>query len=82
MVHARDFTTGIYRSGSRREDLFRVFVTGLDGTPMPSYAGSVPDADFMHLVNYLLSLERGRGMWHWMSNPPRWYEPSNHEVAR
>jgi cytochrome c oxidase cbb3-type subunit 2 len=82
VVRARDFTKGIYRSGNRREDLYRVFLTGLDGTPMPAYEESLSPAEIYHLINFMLSLERRRGIWYWLSTPSRWYEPSQTRVPR
>ena len=46
-----------FRNGHRREDIYRTFVTGLNGTPMPSYKDSLPNLeDGWHLVNFILSL--------------------------
>lgn len=82
VVRARDFTKGIYRSGKRKEDLYRVFFTGLDGTPMPAYEDSLSPDEIYHLVNFLLSLERRRGLLYWLTTPPRWYEPAETRVGR
>lgn len=82
VVHPRDFTDGIYRAGSQREALYRVIHTGLDGTPMPSYAGAFPDRELYDLVNYLLALESSRGLWFWLSTPPRWFEPFEQRAPR
>lgn len=35
-----NFTRGIFKSGPRPADIFRTFMTGLSGTPMPSFADS------------------------------------------
>lgn len=52
-----NFTRGIFKSGPRTEDIFRTFMTGLSGTPMPSFADSFtsPD-DGWALSYYVLSL--------------------------
>lgn len=56
-----DFTTGVYRCGGRPEDIYRTFVTGIDGTPMPSFADALPDPDDRWaLVHFILSLNRRR----------------------
>ncbi len=47
-----------FRGGHRSEDIYRTFVTGLSGTPMPSYASAVTSEDAWHLVNYVASLGR------------------------
>jgi mono/diheme cytochrome c family protein len=82
VVHARDFTQGVYQSGRSKRDLYRVFYTGLDGTPMPAYEASLPPEQIYHLVNFLLSLEQQRGFRYWLATPPRWYEPADSAVSR
>lgn len=37
-IDAFDFTVGHYKGGGDGKDVFRTFETGLNGTPMPSYA--------------------------------------------
>ncbi len=50
-----------FRGGSSSEDVYRTFVTGVNGTPMPSYADSIPKkAERWHLVNFVLSLATGK----------------------
>ncbi|MCH7824705.1 MAG: c-type cytochrome [Acidobacteria bacterium] len=57
---AVDFTHGIYKSGGRPEDLYRTFLTGMEGTPMPSYASAIEsDEQAWALVYYVLSLTPG-----------------------
>ena len=48
-----------YRGGATKEDIYRTFSTGLNGTPMPSYADSLEEEDRQHLVNYVYSLGDG-----------------------
>jgi cytochrome c oxidase cbb3-type subunit 2 len=61
-IRPLDFTRGLYKGGSTPEDVYRTFVTGIDGTPMPSYGDSLPDeADRWALVHYVRSLSRPRG---------------------
>ncbi len=56
-IRAADLTAKwTFRGGATREDLFRTFSTGLNGTPMPSYADALSDEDRWHLVNYVDSL--------------------------
>ena len=47
-----------FRGGSSREDIYRTFTTGLNGTPMPSYADLIGEEDRWHLVDYVYSLSR------------------------
>jgi DMSO reductase family type II enzyme heme b subunit len=46
-----------FRGGATREDIYRTFTTGLDGSPMPSYSIDPPE-DQWHLVNYVYSLSQ------------------------
>ncbi|HEY5565044.1 MAG TPA: c-type cytochrome, partial [Rhodothermia bacterium] len=46
-----------FRGGATREDIYRTFTTGLDGSPMPSYQIDPPE-DQWNLVNYVYSLSR------------------------
>ena len=72
-----DFTWGVYKGGASAESLYRTFVTGLDGTPMPSYVDSLPDdEDRWALALYCLSLTRKRGLPFYLAERPTWYEPA------
>ena len=56
-IAVRDFTTGVFRGGSERKDLYYRFTTGLDGSPMPAYVDSASDPERWALVDYVKSLE-------------------------
>ena len=59
-IKAADLTQRwTYRGGPTKEDIYRTFSTGLNGTPMPSYADSLEVEDRQHLVNYVYSLDDG-----------------------
>ncbi len=74
--HVFDFTYGIYKGGSSPIDVYRTFVTGLDGAPMPSFDQSLPgEQDRWALVAYVLSLGRSRGVAFYLSERPTWREP-------
>jgi DMSO reductase family type II enzyme heme b subunit len=45
-----------FRGGAEREDIYRTIVTGLNGTPMPSFASSISEADRWKLVDFVYSL--------------------------
>jgi cytochrome c oxidase cbb3-type subunit 2 len=45
------------KCGSTDRDLYRMFMTGLDGTPMPSFADNIKPDEAWDLVFYLRSLE-------------------------
>jgi DMSO reductase family type II enzyme heme b subunit len=49
-----------FRGGSTRHDIFRAFMTGLSGTPMPSYADIFEPQQAWDLTNYVHSLCRDR----------------------
>jgi cytochrome c oxidase cbb3-type subunit 2 len=48
-----------FRGGPSREDVFRTFSTGLNGTPMPSFYDSVSEPDRWALTDYVFSLGDG-----------------------
>jgi mono/diheme cytochrome c family protein len=53
-----DFSSGArLKNGDKPEDVYRTFMTGLDGTPMPSYADSLKPVDAWALVHYLRTLQ-------------------------
>ena len=55
-----DFTSGPLKGGSTPEMIYRTFITGLDGTPMPSYQEALPgEEDRWDLVSYCLELMKG-----------------------
>ncbi len=59
-IRAADLTyRWTFRGGPRREDIFRTFSTGLNGTPMPSFFDSVTEADRWALTDYVTSLGDG-----------------------
>jgi mono/diheme cytochrome c family protein len=45
------------KCGSTDRDLYKIFMTGLDGTPMPSFADTIKPDEAWDLVFYLRSLE-------------------------
>lgn len=53
-----DFTTGErFKCGETNRDLFRIFMTGLDGTPMPSYMDYLKPDQAWDLVHFLRTLQ-------------------------
>jgi len=67
-----DFTKGALKSGAAPEDVYRTFMTGLNGTAMPSYADvfdepdgeNIKPGDAWNLVSYILSLRARPGATH------------------
>jgi mono/diheme cytochrome c family protein len=47
-----------FRGGSSPRDIYLRFRTGVDGTPMPSYVGTVSEKEMWDLANYIVSLGR------------------------
>lgn len=57
----RDLARAYIRSGRRLEDIYRVLVTGIDGTPMPSFADSTTPEQRWELVAFIAELRRSSG---------------------
>lgn len=51
-----NFTEGRPKCGSSDRDIYRIFMTGLDGTPMPSFADNIKPDEAWDLVFYLRTL--------------------------
>jgi len=47
-----------FRGGATARDIYVRLRTGVDGTPMPSYAGAVSDKEMWNLANYVVSMAR------------------------
>jgi mono/diheme cytochrome c family protein len=47
-----------FRGGSTSKDIFLRFRTGIDGSPMPSFAGTASEQEMWDLANYVTSLAR------------------------
>jgi mono/diheme cytochrome c family protein len=59
-IAAFNFTEGARpKCGSSDQDIYRIFMTGLDGTPMPSFADNIKPDEAWDLVFYLRSLMSG-----------------------
>jgi cytochrome c oxidase cbb3-type subunit 2 len=46
-----------FKCGSTNADLYKIFITGLDGTPMPSFADVIQPNDAWDLVHFLRTLQ-------------------------
>jgi mono/diheme cytochrome c family protein len=46
-----------FKCGTSDEDLYKIFMTGLDGTPMPSWSDNIKPDEAWDLVFYLRSLQ-------------------------
>jgi len=58
-IEAADLTVGsMYKGGNSRRDIYRTLVTGLMGTPMPSYQYAFEDEELWNIVNYIFLLSQ------------------------
>ena len=56
-IRAADLThSWTFRAGSSREDIFRTMTTGLNGTPMPSFADSLPTEQRWAITDFIVSM--------------------------
>jgi cytochrome c oxidase cbb3-type subunit 2 len=55
-IRPADFTRGELKAGGTVTDVYRTMTTGLDGTPMPSFADTMTDAERWAISYYVLSL--------------------------
>lgn len=53
-----NLTQGHIKCGDTAADIYRVFMTGLNGTPMPSFAESIEPAQAWDLAHYIKSLSQ------------------------
>jgi cytochrome c oxidase cbb3-type subunit 2 len=57
-IRPYNFSTGTrFKCGATNQDLYRIFMTGLDGTPMPSFADVIKPEDAWDLVHFLRTLQ-------------------------
>jgi mono/diheme cytochrome c family protein len=61
-IDATDLTRGVYKAGSKPEDRYRTLVTGLSGTPMPSFGEMIGPGEVWDLVHFVDSLADGDGL--------------------
>ncbi len=54
-IRPADFTRGQFKGGASLSDIFRTMTLGLDGTPMPSYADSMTEAERWAISYYVLA---------------------------
>src|SRR5712692_1477433 len=59
-IRPTDFIRGQFKAGGDVRDVYRTMTTGLDGTPMPSFADSMTDDERWAISAYVLSLSAFR----------------------
>jgi mono/diheme cytochrome c family protein len=67
-IRPYDFSSGSrFMCGVTNQDLYRIFMTGLDGSPMPSFADVVKPEEAWDLVHFLRTLQplktQEAGLW-------------------
>lgn len=55
-IRPPDFTTKHLKCGSESRDIYRILMTGLNGTPMPSYGESLTPEQAWNLAHYVRTL--------------------------
>ena len=60
-IFASSLVAGRYKGGNSPEEIWIRFYTGLDGSPMPSYAGKATHDELWALTKYLLNLRAEAG---------------------
>jgi cytochrome c oxidase cbb3-type subunit 2 len=59
-IEPADLTMAVkYKCGDTPRDIYRVFMTGLNGTPMPTFFGQISKDDAWDLAHYIWSLRPG-----------------------
>jgi cytochrome c oxidase cbb3-type subunit I/II len=60
-IRPYDFSAGSndsrFKCGETNQDIYRIFMTGVDGTPMPSFADVIQPNDAWDLVHFLRTLQ-------------------------
>jgi cytochrome c oxidase cbb3-type subunit 2 len=57
-IRPYDFESGSrFKCGTANDELYKIFMTGVDGTPMPSFADVLKPAEAWDLVHYLRTLQ-------------------------
>ncbi|MBS1839411.1 MAG: cytochrome c [Acidobacteria bacterium] len=57
-IRPYNFSTGSrFKCGETNQDLYRIFMTGVDGTPMPSFADVIQPNEAWDLVHFLRTLQ-------------------------
>ncbi len=57
-IRPYNFSSGSrFKCGTSNAELYRIFMTGVDGTPMPSFADNLQPSDAWDLVHFLRTLQ-------------------------
>jgi cytochrome c oxidase cbb3-type subunit 2 len=64
-IRPANLTRRYFKNGKHGRDIFRVFTTGVNGTPMPAF-DDLSEEERWQLVDYIQSLERERTWFYWL----------------
>lgn len=80
-IKPANLTLGHLKSGKQDRDIFKVFTTGLNGTPMPAF-DELTDEQRWQLIDFIQSLERkGTLVWLLTENPNQVRHPKADDQA-
>ena len=64
-IRPADLTLAHFKNGKRDQDIYRVFTSALNGTPMPAF-DEISEEERWQLVDYVQSLEVKKSVWWWL----------------
>jgi len=64
-IEPANLTLTYFKNGKRDQDIYRVFTSALNGTPMPAF-DELSEDERWQLVDYVQSLERKKTFWYWL----------------
>ena len=64
-IKPANLTLPHFRNGKRDQDIYRVFTSALNGTPMPAF-DEISEEERWQLVDYVQSLEVKKTVWWWL----------------
>jgi len=64
-ILSANLTRPYFKNGKRDQDIYRVFTSALNGTPMPAF-DELTDEQRWQLVDYVQSLEQKKGFVYWL----------------
>jgi cytochrome c oxidase cbb3-type subunit 2 len=83
-IRPANLTLHYLKVGKRDQDIYRVFTSGLNGTPMPAF-DELTEEERWQLVDYVQSLEQKRTLMYWLfqenPNQVRHPEPEKAEAS-
>lgn len=78
-IKPANLTLRHFKNGKRDRDIFKIFTTGVNGTPMPAF-DDLSDEQRWQLIDFIQSLEqKGIGYWLFRENPNQVRHPPAQE---